>query len=130
MFPEKAMGIDTDPFPKIEEVTANTNMPTSLAKTVKEMWQNKQVHVEMNSVQYGKGRPNIGQFRNDGKKTHRQNYTSGSPSQKGFKQSHLLMLEASFLECLCMECRANYLIFKDLDRQGVDFFPKRMERKV
>ncbi|KAG5565900.1 hypothetical protein RHGRI_001724 [Rhododendron griersonianum] len=28
------------------------------------------------------------------------------------------------------ECRANYLIFKDLDRQGADFFPKRMEQKA
>ena len=37
MFPEKTMGIDTDPFPKIEEVTANTNVPTSLAKTVQEV---------------------------------------------------------------------------------------------
>ncbi|KAH7834295.1 hypothetical protein Vadar_014649 [Vaccinium darrowii] len=26
--------------------------------------------------------------------------------------------------------KANYLIFKDLDKQGVDFFPKRMERKA
>ncbi|KAH7839724.1 hypothetical protein Vadar_007900 [Vaccinium darrowii] len=130
MFPEKTMGIDTDPFPKIEEVTVNTNVPTSLAKTVQEVWQNRRVHVGMNSIQFGRGKPKVGQLRGNDGKTHRQDYATGSSSKKGFKQSHLPMLEACFLECLCMECRANYLIFKDLDRHGVDFFPKRMERKA
>lgn len=84
----------------------------------------------MNSAQFRRGRPEINQLRSGVGKATKKKYVSESSSQKGFKQSHLPMLEASFLECLCMECRANYLIFKDLDRQGVDFFPKRMERKA
>ena len=71
-------------------------------------------YVGMNFVQFGRERAKIGQLPSDVRRINKQKYAPESSSQKSFKQFHLPMLEASFLECLCMECKVNYLIFKDL----------------
>ncbi|KAI8524932.1 hypothetical protein RHMOL_Rhmol13G0188100 [Rhododendron molle] len=84
----------------------------------------------MNSVQYGRGKPYVGHPRNMGiRQNHYRQTSTGFPSQKFSGNNHLPVLEASFLECLCVGCRANYLVFKDLDRNGVSFFPKEVGMK-
>ncbi|KAG5535939.1 hypothetical protein RHGRI_023651 [Rhododendron griersonianum] len=75
------MGLDAMPFLKVEEV--NTNVPTSLARTVKKYWQDKEALVNMNSIQYGRGKPYAGHPRSMGiRQNHYRQTNAGFPSQK------------------------------------------------
>ena len=121
-FPEKPMGMDTDPFPKIGEATTNTCCPTSLIKSIEDMWKDREFEVQMNSVHMPRGgfsRSGMASRANHGQNFPRRPRSRTSPE----KGPHFPTLEASFLEALCINCRINYMKFRDFDKQGKKWFP-------
>ena len=104
------MGIDDDPFPKVNEAEANSAL-ISFAKDLAEELPFGDVDVfigfpDFGNDNYASSRAKAGSIN---AKASVQVKAEGS----GGSSKPSPMLEAGFMQHLCLRCRANYLQFKD-----------------
>ena len=113
------MGIDNDPFPEVDELEANSALST-FAKELAEELPFGEANVctgflDFENDSYLSSRAKAGSI-NAKASVQVKTESSGGAAKPS------PMLEAGFMQHLCLRCRANYLQFKDLatkDRKSV-----------